>query len=483
MSEVPGPAPKVPVGRLGRYLVFERIASGGAATVHWGRLEAATGFRRVVAIKRLHEHVVRSEGATAMIRDEAWMSQRIRHPKVVSVVDVVAEDDELALVMEFVEGVSLATLVERLRKAGVPLPLRIVGALFLDVLEGLAAAHAATAEDGTPLDLVHRDVSPHNVLVGFDGTARLTDFGIAKAVGRLQTTEGANLKGKFAYMAPEQATREAVTQRSDLFAAGAVLWELCAGRRLFVGDDAAAILGALLYEEIPDVRGLRSEVSAELAAVLARALERDPARRHASAEGMMRALEPVLPRASTREVAAFVAEHFADEAERLRTTRATIERADGAGAPRLQRSLPPPASPPVVLEATVSVGVAAPVHASPESSPAPPPPAKVAGGGTRRRLRAAVALVAAAMGAGWIATRPAPPSAPAPPTTLAAPPLASSPASEVAPPSAPAPRSSASVATAPASASRKPVRLAPTAAVDAGASPNALAGIPGDRGK
>jgi serine/threonine-protein kinase len=189
---------------VGRYVLYGEIASGGMATVHFGRLLGPAGFARPVAIKRLHAQFARDPDFVKMFFDEARLAARIAHPNVVPTLDVVAADGEVFLVMEYVRGASLAQLIRTVRRSGERVqPLICVG-IVSGMLHGLHAAHEARNDRGERMDLVHRDVSPQNVLVGTDGVPRLLDFGVAKASGRLQTTRDGQLKGKLAYMAPEQ---------------------------------------------------------------------------------------------------------------------------------------------------------------------------------------------------------------------------------------------------------------------------------------
>ncbi len=332
------------VGRIGRYVLYDEIAAGGVATVYLAKQEGASGFARVVAVKRMHGHLARHSDAMPMMRDEAWLSTRIRHPKVVSVLDVVEEDGELVLVMEYVEGASLAELFRTVSARGGKLSPRVVGALVVDMLEGLDAAHRACAEDGTPLDLIHRDVSPSNVLVGTDGVARLADFGVAKAAGRMQSTQQGELKGKFAYMAPEQARGETLSSQTDIYAAGVVLWECLAGRRLHYADEVAATVANILYGEIPRVDEVNSELTPEVDAVARRALASDPAARYPTAAAMATAVEQVLGRASPSDVAAVLCTELGECIARRKACRAAVELASTSHASRLGRSLAPPHS-------------------------------------------------------------------------------------------------------------------------------------------
>src|SRR5258708_3447542 len=186
----------------GRYAIYDEIASGGMATVHFGCSLGAGAFSRVVAVKRLHAHLARENEFVTMFMDEARVAARIRHPNVAPILDVVATDREIFLVMEYVHGESLSKLFGAMRASRQPMP--VAAAILVGLLGGLHAAHEATDERGMSLRIVHRDVSPQNLIIGADGVARIVDFGIAKAVGRLQHTQTGEIKGKFGYMAPEQ---------------------------------------------------------------------------------------------------------------------------------------------------------------------------------------------------------------------------------------------------------------------------------------
>src|SRR5262245_14091197 len=188
----------------GKYVSRGRIGAGGMVTVHVGRLRGPMGFSRTVAIKRLHAQYALDPEFTEMLLDEGRMAAHINHPNVVSTVDVVVNDGELLLIMEYVHGESLSKLLRSVRHRNEHVPLSIAAAIAVGMLHGLHAAHEATDEDGKPLELVHRDVSPQNVLVGADGIVRVADFGVAKAAGRLHTTRDGVVRGKVPYMAPEQ---------------------------------------------------------------------------------------------------------------------------------------------------------------------------------------------------------------------------------------------------------------------------------------
>jgi eukaryotic-like serine/threonine-protein kinase len=290
---------------VGRYALFGEIAFGGMATVHVGRLLGEVGFERTVVIKRLHAHLAKDATFVAMFMDEARLAARIRHPNVVSIIDVVTADNELLLVMEYVQGESLSRLMSASREVGLKPDLRIVVKIISEVLCGLHAAHEATDEKGSPLRIVHRDVSPQNVLVGVDGVARVIDFGVAKAVGRLQTTRDGSAKGKVAYMAPEQIEGGSVDRRTDVYAASVVLWEALTGERLFKRADAALMFEVLEGKIVaPSLVG--SGTPKLLDDVVMRGLSRDPANRYPTALDMAEALSERVGPASAREAGAWV---------------------------------------------------------------------------------------------------------------------------------------------------------------------------------
>jgi len=316
---------------LTRYALHGEIASGGMATVHFGRLRGAHGFARTVAIKRLHPQFARSAEFRNMLLDEANLAARIRHPNVVATLELVQEEDELFLVMEYVAGDSLARLLRECHMAGERIPPPIACALLLGALEGLHAAHEATTENGTPLQIVHRDVSPQNILVGRDGMARVLDFGIARATVRCQASREGQLKGKLRYMAPEQLRGAGVDRRADVYAAAVVLWEVLTGRPLFEGESEAAIFGRVL-EGIVRPPSAFADLPAGLDEVVLRGLAARPEDRYPTAFEMARALEGALEPASLHKVSAWVertiGEHLALLDARLATIEASAALAD-----------------------------------------------------------------------------------------------------------------------------------------------------------
>ncbi len=308
--------------RLGRYLVFDAFARGGMGTVHLGRLLGDSGFSRLVAVKKPHAQYALDDAYGRMLLDEARLSSRIRHPNVVETLDVVKNDGQLLLVMEYVHGVSLASLLAAVRRSGGFVPVAIVAQVVVDLLRGLQAAHEARAEDGTPLGIVHRDVSPQNILVGADGVSRVLDFGVAKALQKEHLTKSGDVKGKLAYMSPEQVRGQTVTRQSDLFVAGIVLWEALTDRKLFAHEDMGVVVHRLLTQTPPPPSAHRKGIPAAVDAIVARALTHALQARFATAEEMALALAGACPLAGAEEVARFVqyaaGEELEVRAERVR---------------------------------------------------------------------------------------------------------------------------------------------------------------------
>jgi serine/threonine-protein kinase len=292
---------------------------------------------RTVAIKRLHPQFAKDADFVKMFLDEARLAARIRHPNVVQTLDMVATEDELLLVMDYVHGQSLAQL---LRACAEPPDPAVVATIVHGVLLGLHAAHTATSERGEPLGIVHRDVSPQNILVGSDGVARVVDFGIAKATDRLQTTREGQVKGKLAYMPPEQLLAEEVTARSDIYSAAVVLWEALALRRMHSASfGPGALVNRILNEDVPCPSSIVPSVPAALDAIVMRGLERDPARRYESAAQMASALEGAVGLVSPTRISDWVASLAGDDltARSKSLARAESSSTESAGDPLAEK--------------------------------------------------------------------------------------------------------------------------------------------------
>ena len=299
---------------FGKYRLVREIAKGGMAAVFEAVYCPEGGFERRVAIKRIHAHLAEQERFVEFFRSEAAISSRLHHPNIVQVLDFGRVEGKYFLSMEYVDGVTLWALTNGSRQ---PLPADVVAELGVELLAGLEHAHRiARGPDGRPLRVVHRDLCPQNVLISTNGEVKLTDFGVARALRDAGTDQTNTVVGHMSYIAPEQARGEAVDTRSDLFAAGVILWELLAGRPLFKRENDAATLAALIYDEVPPVSRFRPDIDPAWDAFLARALYRDPVRRFESASAMARALL-ALPGADDPEAIAKLAQmvrsHRADE--------------------------------------------------------------------------------------------------------------------------------------------------------------------------
>lgn len=294
-----------PVVLGGRYRLLEALATGGMATVYLARQRGRAGFARTVAIKRMHPHFSEQHDFKALFIDEARLAARITHPNVVQTLDVVEDTAELFIVMEYVRGLPLSQL-QKLADLGHGIPVDVACSIAVGALHGLHAAHEAKDEAGRPLGIVHRDVSPQNLLVGVDGVARLIDFGVAKAVSQLHTTREGELRGKLAYMAPEQIRGGVADRQTDVFSAAVVLWQSLAGRRLFVGNNDGELIYRLLEAQVVPPSTHRQGVPAELDRIVMKGLSRDRNVRYASALDMVHDLEESVAIASQRTVAAWV---------------------------------------------------------------------------------------------------------------------------------------------------------------------------------
>lgn len=269
-----------PVRRIGRYELFAPIASGGMATVHLGRLVGTAGFSRTVAVKRLHDRYARDAAFVGALLEEARLTSRISHPHVAQTLDVVSLDSDVFLVMEYVHGLSLAMLMKLCaERTGSGLPPPIACSIVSQALHGLHAAHEAVSATREPLGLVHQDVSPQNIMVGADGSARVIDFGIAKATAFAPRGEDSSVRGKVRYMPPEQMRGDPVDRRTDVFSAGIVLYELLTGQRYYADLSASAIIDEAALRAPKTPSQAAGVVSHVLDIIVMRALSKSPASR------------------------------------------------------------------------------------------------------------------------------------------------------------------------------------------------------------
>ncbi|MBW2527904.1 MAG: serine/threonine protein kinase, partial [Deltaproteobacteria bacterium] len=297
-----------------RYELLVKIATGGTATVYVGRFSSAEGFRRLVAVKRAHPHLRDDPTARRMLVREATLASGIHHANVVPILDIEDSDDDLLLVMSYVEGGSLADLLDASLDGGTALSGPVALRAVLDACAGLSAVHGLTDDHGKPLGFVHRDVSPQNILVGLDGTSRLTDFGLAKLT-EVSMSRTASLKGKIAYMAPEYVQGAPYGPACDIFSMGVVLWESLTNQRLFRGTNEADTIRRITTEAAPPLSSRRAELR-PLDDVAARALAKSPQDRYPSvlalAEALSAAAAPASLIASRGRVAATVEQLLGD---------------------------------------------------------------------------------------------------------------------------------------------------------------------------
>jgi len=292
---------------VGSYTILAHLRSGGMADLFLARREGAMGFRRLVAVKVVHPRHAEDDHLVRMFLDEALISARIDHPNVVHVEDLGQLDDTFFLVMEYVHGCSLAQLMRVLGKMHRRLSPLVAVAIAARVAEGLHAAHETTDDDGELVNLVHRDVSPQNILLSHKGHVKLIDFGVAKAELRSEKTNVAMLKGKVRYMAPEQATTGNVDRRSDIYALGIVLWEMLTMRRLFAGKSEFEVLLKVRKPKIEPPSKYVSDIPQELDDVVLSALSADAEERPKTAKSFRRMLARALPRSMALDSA-----HLAD---------------------------------------------------------------------------------------------------------------------------------------------------------------------------
>jgi hypothetical protein len=303
-SSSPSLAPATELGRLGRYQLLQKLASGGMASVYLARAEGAAGFEKVIALKRIHPHLASEKNFVDMFLDEARIASRIDHANVCSVFDFGEADGTYYIAMEFLAGESLSHIAKHMARSPEVLrsPRRawFVSRIIADVCEGLHAAHELRGRDGELLNVVHRDISPQNLFITYDGVVKVVDFGIASAADRLHHTQGSEVKGKFSYMAPEQArgTKGAkLDRRADVFALGIVLWELLVLKRLFRRDTPAETLLALMNDPIPAPSTQRAGLPVELDAIVLKALARKPDERYPNARELGRDLARAIGKA------------------------------------------------------------------------------------------------------------------------------------------------------------------------------------------
>lgn len=322
-----------PAHVVGRYALYGRLAAGGMATVHLGRMMETNGTSRTVAVKRLHPQFCKDPEFVAMFIDEARLAARIKHANVVETLDILTMGQELLLVMEYIRGECFSKLLRAARRKSLEPSIGVVGHIASGMLHGLHAAHEARDDRGEPLNVVHRDISPQNVMIDVDGAVKVLDFGVAKASARIQITRDGQMKGKLSYMSPEQLQGMPVDRRADVFACGVVLWEALTRRRLFVGEDASEVLRKILRDEVPRPSEFVPELTPEMDEVVLRALCKDPERRYQTAEDLAIDIESVIGLANPNDVSAWIYSVAGDILTKRERLLQEIERLGSEGLP------------------------------------------------------------------------------------------------------------------------------------------------------
>jgi serine/threonine-protein kinase len=294
--EEPAPSPVRRGRQLGRYVLCYELASGGMATVYLARADGQRGFGKMAALKIIHPHLAKQKDFVEMFLDEARIAARIVHPNVCSVFDFGEEDGTYYLAMDYLVGENagrvMRALVKHTELKESPQTPLLLARIVADACEGMHAAHEVRGDDGQLLHLVHRDVTPQNIFVGYDGSVRVVDFGVATAVGRSHQTSAGTLKGKFAYMSPEQAMQQPLDRRSDVWGLGVCLWEVLTRRRLFARDTEYQTLKAVAENEVPPPSKYGGPPAFD--DVVMRALSRDREKRQATARELGRGINAAI---------------------------------------------------------------------------------------------------------------------------------------------------------------------------------------------
>ena len=319
----------------GRYQLIAQLGGGGMADVYLAKMIGKSDFAKLAVVKRLKINDAEDTEIAKMFADEARLSARLNHPNIVQTFEVGEDTEGPYLVMEYLEGQPLSRIRSRSRRRGMPLPRTIGLHVLKEALTALSYAHQLCDHDGEPLHVVHRDVSPENVLVTYAGTTKLVDFGVAKTANSSTHTRAGVLKGKIAYMAPEQARSEPLDARADVFAAGLILWEILAGKRMWEGMTELDVVARLVdTEPLPPLRSVDPDIPQELDHVCTKALAKDREHRYASAADMLEELEKIQRsldlHATAREVSQLVTSLFDDEREKMKkVVSAAVTRATG----------------------------------------------------------------------------------------------------------------------------------------------------------
>jgi serine/threonine protein kinase len=279
---------------FGKYHLIELVATGGMAELYRAKLYGAGGFEKDLAIKKILPTLAKDSSFTQMFMDEAMITVTLNHGNIVSVMDFGQINNEYFLVMEYIDGVDLQNLILKSTQSASPIPIDIAVYIAIQICNGLAYAHRKVGSDGQPLGIIHRDVSPQNILLSFEGEVKIVDFGIARAASRITSTQAGVVKGKVSYMSPEQITGQQLDNRSDIFAIGVMLYEMLTNRLPFEGETPQQSMALVTRGDYEKPQKINKKIDKQLAAVIKKALEKNPKKRYATANKMAEALSGCL---------------------------------------------------------------------------------------------------------------------------------------------------------------------------------------------
>ena len=319
--------------QYGKYLLLDRIAVGGMAEIFLARQMGPEGFEKTVVLKRIRPHLGDKKSFVRMFLNEAKLAAQLNHPNIIHIHDLGKVGDSYFIAMEYLFGRDMRRVLPKCEQLGIAFPIVYACKIASQVLEGLYYAHQKTDLQGRPLGIVHRDVTPENIFVSFDGGVKVLDFGIAKAANQVEMTRAGEIKGKLSYMSPEQCMGKPLDSRSDIFSLGVVLYEWVTGFKLFTGESDVAVLKSITDGKIYKPSYFKGDVPEQIEQILMRALEKDPAQRYQTAWEMQYDLDKFLANneftPSNQHLATFMKQVFADEMD--------AERARLSGSPEVQR--------------------------------------------------------------------------------------------------------------------------------------------------
>ncbi|MGV3624313.1 MAG: serine/threonine protein kinase [Archangium sp.] len=328
------PEAKKPI-RFGKYTLIDRIAVGGMAEIFLARQAGLEGFEKTIVIKRIRPHLSKQPNFVKMFLNEAKLAAQLNHPNIVQIYDLGKIGESYFIAMEYIFGRDMRRIIPKADALGIPFPMVYALKIASSVCEGLYYAHARTDLYGNALNIVHRDVTPENIFVSFDGTVKVLDFGIAKAANQIEQTRAGEIKGKLSYMSPEQCMGKTLDNRSDIFSLGVVLYEWLTGFKLFTGDSEVAILKSITEGKIYAPSYFKADIPEAVEAILMKALEKDRERRYQTAWEMQYDLDQFLSQyeftPSNIHLSNFLKQLFNDELEEEKDRLAQFRAAGGVG--------------------------------------------------------------------------------------------------------------------------------------------------------